>query len=106
WFFVLCIRCPIPTANGQVFNPGCLLPFEQAKQVHRVDQLCTSAEGTDSREQNRIQNRVKNNFCAKGPPVTVSVETFALLQNAVDEKQIPAGTIQAVPADRSALTNI
>src|SRR5713101_1221829 len=65
------------------FNIGCNLPFSNG-QSHEIDQRCPN-EGCASRESDKAQNKIKNNYCAAGTPVQISVTTLDKLQTAVDQ---------------------
>ena len=84
----LCLAATLSTVGGaqapDKFTPGCTLPFD-AISVHRpLDTSCEN-EGRPKPEDgaleaNKEQNRAKNNFCADGPPVTVTKKTFKDLE--------------------------
>ncbi len=48
----------------------------------------------------------KNNFCATGTPIAVTYETFQAFQRAVEQKDIPFGSSNRLPPDRSVLRDI
>jgi hypothetical protein len=99
-------KCP-----DKPFTAGCVLPFKN-EVIHEIDQrcplqgLCSSGAGT------KLQNEVKNNFCAVGSPISVGITTFDLLQKAVDrmvvKHQITYGTNHTPPKpkDRAKLKSL
>jgi hypothetical protein len=94
---------------NQQFTMKCLLPFDGGIS-REIDQRCPN-EGCASRESDKAQNRVKNNLCATGVPVQISVTTLDHLQAAVDQLvqqgQISYGnTGPPQPADRIKLRGL
>jgi len=85
--------------------PGCALPFESIKEAHPIDSSC-GPEGRTASDANRLQNIAKNNFCATGDPVIVTFNTFPKLQQAAENQNIPFGSGQNLPDDRSVLKGI
>lgn len=92
--------------SGQEFGPACPLPFNAIAIRHSIDQIC-GVEGTGSAG-TRAQSRVKNNFCAPGPPVDVEIADLIALQGAVEAltPPFPFGQNVLPPSDRSALRHL
>ena len=91
------------------FNPGCNLPWSGG-QSHEIDQRCPN-EGCAKRDSDIAQNKVKNNLCATGTPVQISVASIDKLQAAVDQLvqqgQFSYGkTGPPNPADRAKLQGL
>ena len=94
---------------NQPFNAGCTAPFSGA-QSREIDQRCPN-EGCASRDSDKAQNRVKNNFCATGTPVQISLKSIDKLQGAVDQlvqqgKLTYGSTGPPLPADRAKLQGL
>jgi len=92
------------TARAQDF-PGCTLPFDSIKESHPLDSSC-GAVGKTTSDATSLQNTAKNNFCATGSPVSLTFQTFAKLQQAAGDQNIPFGSDQGLPDDRSALRDL
>jgi len=93
----------------QPFNVGCNLPFSGG-QSHDIDLHCPN-EGCATRESDKAQNRIKNNLCATGTPVQISVTSIDKLQAAVDQlvqqgKISYGDTGPPQPADRAKLQGL
>ena len=91
------------------FVPGCKLPFS-GQQSHEIDQRCPS-EGCAKRDTDIAQNKIKNNLCATGTPIQISVASIDKLQAAVDklvqQGQLTYGkTGPPQPADRAKLRGL
>jgi len=91
------------------FVPGCKLPFSGA-QSHEIDKRCPN-EGCAKRDSDIAQNRIKNNLCAAGAPVQISVASIDKLQAAVDklveQGQLTYGkTGPPKPVDRAKLQSL
>lgn len=91
------------------YTPGCTLPFTGG-QSHEIDQRCPN-EGCAKRDSDIAQNKVKNNLCATGTPVQISVASLDTLQAAVDQLvqqgQFSYGkTGPPKPADRAKLQGL
>jgi hypothetical protein len=99
-FFLL--TQPLFAQDGQPFQPGCTVPFEDIAMEHDLDQDC-GVEGKTTTAPNALQNRAKNNFCAEGAPARVSRWSFVRLQKAADDAGVRSGT---PPADRSPLRDL
>ena len=87
------------------FDSGCPVPFGDLKSMGRpVDRCLTEGEG--SNESQLAQNRAKNNLCLTTQPVAVTQFSFARLQAAVEQKDIPFGNARRLPQDRAALRSV
>lgn len=96
--------CLVPVGTAQEF-PGCPLPFDTIKESHPIDDGC-GPEGKTQSDANRKQNIAKNNFCATGNPVRVTFQTFAKLQQMAEDQNVPFGSGQNLPDDRSPLKDL
>lgn len=98
---------PAPAATPTpAFQPGCKLPYDDIKvDKLAVDKFCGKSGSADPTSPNGLQNGAKNNFCAKGSPVPITIDTFDSLMDAVRTKKIPYGT-DGLPASRSGLSNV
>lgn len=81
---------PVPTNPShctppidQPFNVGCNLPFNGGTS-HDIDLHCPN-DGCASRDSDKAQNRIKNNYCAPGPAIVISTSSIDKLQAAVDQ---------------------
>jgi hypothetical protein len=93
---------------AQKFKPGCALPapLSEIKEVQQVDKAC-GIEGIAAEAPHKRQNRAKNNFCATGDVVDLDHQTFLDLFEKVKETgNIPFGSSNSLPADRSVLKDI
>src|SRR5882762_10579315 len=91
------------------FVPGSKLPWS-GEQSHEIDQRCPN-EGCAKRDTDIAQNKIKNNLCATGTPVQISVDSIDKLQAAVDklvqQGQLTYGkTGPPQPADRAKLRGL
>lgn len=91
------------------FNPGCPVPYEAIKQAHPIDEACNlsgeSEEYAPSSKAQRRANEAKNELCAPGPPVLLTIKDFERLQGRVEDEGIDFGPFKH-PKDRSALRNL
>jgi len=90
---------------SQGFEPGCTLPFKDLAEKRPIDSSC-SADGGGTTQAKIAESRNKNNFCASGPPVRITLNTLKRLQNAAEHKAIPFGASSSLPADRSVLNDL
>ncbi len=90
---------------AQTFNPGCTVPFDAIKEHHPIDDSC-SIEGVGASDAHLAQNRAKNNFCAATAPIRISYNSFLRLQRTAEQKDIPFGSSNSLPEDRSALKDL
>jgi hypothetical protein len=92
--------------HGSEFHPACDVPFGTIAQVRDIDNNC-GVKGAGS-DKSQLQNAVKNNFCAPGPPVTYNRQLGDRLNTAVDAIDPPLkwGSANSIPEDRSPLQNL
>ena len=91
--------------DGQPFKPGCKLPFDDIKERHPIDDDC-GIQGDATKPDHQIQNAAKNNFCGTGKPIPVTISTFVNLMQAAVDDDIPFGSSNKLPPDRSVLHNL
>lgn len=85
--------------------PSCAPPFNAIAVRHPIDEQCP-AEGSAQSPAQKLQNRMKNNFCASGASVPVDFSVFDDLQRAVEDAGVPFGRTNNLPSDRSVLVNL
>ena len=84
------------------------LPFARIAEAHENDRRCPATGKNDGNVFHYAQNAAKNNFSARGIPVTLSIRDFTRLQQASQQK-IETGEIALqgkYPADRNRLRNL
>jgi hypothetical protein len=89
------------------FAPSCKLPFENVSFKHPIDfsdQSCGMFGDSPSNDI-RLQNSVKNNFCAGADFRDVSLADFVTLQQQADAR-VGGGSVMKLPSDRGALKNL
>ena len=94
---------------GCTYEPmtlSCTLPFDQIKQSRPIDNCCGDTGSSKPGTPQAIQNQVKNNFCAAGSPIDISLASLQYLQQAVTDKKVPFGTDAQLPEDRSVLRSL
>jgi hypothetical protein len=80
-------------------------PVSPPTSQHPIDSSCPITGRGSAVSQ--LQNRAKNNFCTSGTPVTLTYQTFKLLQSAVkNDGTIPFGCPTCLPTDRTKLRDI
>jgi len=83
------------------FERGCSLRLQLKALAPDSDLALTCGnEGDATKDPDKLQNRVKNNFCAPGDPVAVNFKTLLKLQAQADKKHV------GHPADRSVLKDM
>ena len=97
------------TQPDDLFTLQCT-PFNAPSKHHPVDTQC-GPSGEPATEESRKQDVAKNNLCASGAPVLVTVGTFDDLQQAAQDKGISFGNQhiphpKQLPSDRSVLKNL
>src|SRR5574337_461918 len=102
---LLALSSDVARAQAFTLPPGCTLPFDAIKHAHSIDQTC-SPEGSATSAPQAAQNRAKNDFCATGGPVRVTLNTFVQLQTAAEDAGIPFGSGLHLPPDRSLLKDL
>jgi hypothetical protein len=93
------------TQQGEPFKPGCTLPFDAIKEEHPIDENC-GPEGDATHDAHGIQNAAKNNFCGAGKSIVVTISTFVKLQKKAEDEEIPFGSSNKLPPDRSVLHDL
>jgi hypothetical protein len=100
----------VPVSKAQEFQPGCQFRF-QLKDLNEERDLDADCpiQGAGSNA-SKAQNRVKNNFCAPGNPVVVTVTDLRNLQRLTEQRlrslDIPFGSPTSIPEDRSELAKV
>ncbi len=93
---LLVTAAPLPQADR--FLPGCTIPYAGIATHQAVDAEC-SADGLGM-PNDVAQNRRKNNVCATGAPVTVTIKSFRSLQAKVDHLTgFPWGSNSTLPSE-------
>jgi hypothetical protein len=92
-------------AEEDKFVPGCTLPYATVAEKREIDQRCPH-EGKANTEAHRAQNRAKNELCATGAPITLPHQTFKALQKRAEDLNIPFGSSNKIPPNRSVLRDI
>jgi hypothetical protein len=87
-------------ASAQAFKLQCSTLFEGERRD--IDKFCPP-EGSGPSAAVRQENLVKNNFCASGPPITVTLQDFSKLQEAVQAAGVPFGSSANPPLVRGGL---
>lgn len=93
------------THVGGPFVPGCAYPFADIEVAHSIDADCGAA-GNATDAPNQAQNLAKNNFCAAGDAITVTPTDLVQLQEAVVKANIPSGSHDQLPPNRSVLRDL
>ncbi len=98
---------PGPEAvSAKVFKVSCTLPFESIAQRHPIDSSCGPTGNVKLPDPRALQNRAKNNFCAKGIPVNIDFEVLHQLQQDAEDRGISFGNDSQIPDDRSELRHL
>jgi hypothetical protein len=111
FFFLVILVAFARPVGAQPFAPGCSLPFEGIKGTDPdggllpIDEKCGIEGDTKAAAVHQLQNKAKNNFCAPGVPVTVTMATFKKLQKAADDAELPHGG-NNLPDDRNILADL
>jgi hypothetical protein len=113
-FFLLMVSSVL-TPRGAARQPDDLFtlqctPFNAPSKHHPIDTQC-GPSGNPVTEESRKQDVAKNNLCASGPAVLVTVSTFDDLQQAAQDKGVSFGNQHVphpklLPSDRSVLKNL
>ena len=69
-------------AQAGGFKPTCTLPFNSKPTPHPIDSACPPA-GDAKTNGGKLQNPVKNNLCATGTPIEISLKILENLHKAV-----------------------
>jgi len=104
---VLLIFAGTVSAMQNGFTPGCSL--DAIKKKRPIDAQCGPEGEGDAA--NRKQNSAKNNLCASGTAIPITISVFDDLQQAAEEKEMPFGNQHiphhvALPEDRSVLKDL
>lgn len=94
-----------PSAGGG-FHLSCTLPFDSIAQHHLVDDSCGPTGNAKLPDPRALQNRAKNNFCAKGPLVNIDFEVLHQLQQDAEDRGVSFGNDSQIPDDRSELRHL
>src|SRR5262249_44656421 len=97
------------TRSAEDLFPSQCQPFNGPPKHHPIDKNC-GLSGEPATEESRKQDVAKNNLCASGAPVLVTVGTLDDLQQAAQAKGISFGNQhiphpKPLPSDRSLLKN-
>src|SRR6266516_1037592 len=92
-------------AQVLAFEVQCTLPFEEIKRDNPAVASCP-LHGSATESEQQGQNRAKNNLCATGNSVNLTFQHFIRLQKAAEEAEIPFGSHNRVPEDRTVLNNL
>jgi hypothetical protein len=91
------------------FQPGCPLPFASIQEHHDIDARC-DIDGDTNEAAHKAQNAAKNNFCATGTPIPITVASFVTLQQRAAAKlaaaHAPWGTREDLPPNRAILRDV
>jgi hypothetical protein len=106
--FVLLVLTGTPFAQDK-FTPAC--PLEAINQKRPIDAQCGPDGKAGQSQATTAQNSAKNDLCAPGPAVPVTISIFDDLQQAAEEKEISFGNQHVphpvpLPDDRSALKDL
>ncbi len=104
WVFAV-TSLPAAAWSGEGFAPACDLPFQAVARTHPIDETC-GIQGSARSATTRAQNRAKNNLCATGTPIPVTMADLRNLQNAVGKAGIPFGSPSRLPPDRTLLEGL
>src|SRR5215813_13448966 len=76
-------------AFAQDFEPGCPIPFHDIQGSHDFDENCgiegTKRNGGQLSAAKKAENLAKNNFCASGQALPISMSTFLRLQTKTND---------------------
>ncbi|MBZ5526767.1 MAG: hypothetical protein LAN71_02535 [Acidobacteriia bacterium] len=98
------------SAAGDNFTPGCPVPYGGIQQQRPIDGQCGLA-GAAENPASAAQDKAKNNLCASGSAVPLTISAFDELQQAAEEKGVTFGNQhvphpEPLPADRSVLKDL
>jgi hypothetical protein len=88
--------------QGGPFKPACTLPFPGTTGLS-IDKTCGMFGGETGPTPEGLQNQAKNNFCASGPPLTVTPDILLNLQRATEAAKVSFGSHALLPKDRATL---
>jgi hypothetical protein len=99
-------QCP-----AKPFEAGCELPFPNGI-LREIDRVCPKEGVCTTGRNTRLQNEIKNNFCAKGPAVEIGIASLDQLQTVVDQMvskrqfSYGKGHVPPKPAERVKLRSL
>src|SRR3990170_4242064 len=100
---------PVYSAPAHAFEPGCPIPYASIAQHRAIDDACDrfgeSATYQPSSQAHRQSNAAKNNLCAVGPAVPLTIADFRALMQAADDAGIPYGPGR-LPPNRDVLRGL
>jgi len=99
-------RATATAAAGKGFHLSCTLPFDSIAQRHSVDDSCGPTGNAKLPDPRALQNRAKNNFCAKGAAVNIDFEVLHQLQQDAEDRGVTFGNDSQIPDDRSELRHL
>src|SRR3990170_2295987 len=100
---------PVLSAPSHAFEPGCPIPYASIAKHRPIDDACNrfgeSASHEPSTQKHRDSNAAKNNLCATGPGIPMTIADFRSLMDAVKDREIKHGSGR-LPDDRSELQDL
>jgi hypothetical protein len=92
------------------FTPSCPIPYDAIKKERPIDSQC-GLDGQTSNAAASAQNGAKNNLCATGQAVPITISVFDDLQDAAEANEIPFGNQhvpnpEPLPGDRAVLKDL
>jgi hypothetical protein len=101
---------PASLQVGQKIQLAChSLPFQPIARKNGIDTQCGINGDTDDGA-HQAQNRAKNNFCATGQPVNMTIARFVTLQQRAADKlraaNVKWGSRNNLPPDRKLLADL
>ncbi len=100
---------PVFSAPSHAFEPGCPIPYASITQHRPIDDACNrfgeSATYQPSSQAHRQTNAAKNNLCAVGPAIPLTIADFRALMQAAEDAGVPFGQGR-LPPDRSVLRSV
>jgi hypothetical protein len=86
--YAVIVTLEVGTA-AQAFDPGCQVPFHDVQGSHDLDSNCgingTKRDGGQLSDAKKAENEAKNNFCAPGQALPISLTTFLKLQGKTND---------------------
>src|SRR5207302_9201739 len=106
--FIAAIACLLSVSAFAQFVPGCPLParYDEVQQHHPIDDTCHIDGPQNSSAEKKSESSAKDDFCATGNPVTITVTTLKSLQGKVDAKRAAGDKKFGKKADRSELADL
>jgi hypothetical protein len=97
--------CAVPAFAEDAFKPQCKLPYAAIAKKNAIDVTCPP-EGRPSSSAHASEYRAKNNLCAAGPAVVVTLADIIAMQKAAEDAGIPIGDRNTPVPDRAKLKDI